>query len=304
MNNVAVLDQLQTCPDLPALPAVSMRILELTRVESAADTRALAGAVSLDPALAARILRLVNSSFYGLSVPISSIHSAVLFLGASAIRSLVIGFSLVPILRARKSRAFDHQTYWRRSLYSATAGRVLGMSVAGAQPEECFLAALMADVGMLACDWLLGEQYTGVVSTTPRHAELPAAEASAFNMTHATASGYLARRWRFPDVLAVPMAHHHDPDTVGDAALRRAARVVALATRCGDLFIDQQPAGAAVAHVRRACGEWFGMQEFACDTILYDVEMQAKQLAPLFEVSIPTGRTIESVLRSVHERAA
>ncbi len=303
MNYVAVLDQLQSCPDLPALPAVSMRILELTRDQRASDTRAIAAAVSLDPALAARLLRLVNSSFYALAAPISSIHTAVVFLGGNAIRSLVIGFSLVPILRARKSRAFDHAIYWRRSLYAATAGRVLGMNIAGAQPEECFLGALMADVGMLACDWLLGEQYTGVVKTTPRHADLPAAETSAFGMTHATASGYLARRWRFPDVLAVPMTHHHDPDSVSDGDLRRMARVVALATKCGDLFVDAQPADA-VAEVRRACAEWFGMRDFTCDAILCDVEMQAKQLAPLFEVSIPAGRTIESVLESVHERAA
>ena len=303
MDNVAVLDQLQSCPDLPALPAVSMRILELTRHEHAYDARTLAGAVSLDPALAARLLRLVNSTFYGLAVPISSIHSAVVFLGASAIRSLVIGFSLVPILRAKKSRAFDHQTYWRRSLYAATAGRVLGMNVAGAQPEECFLAALMADVGMLACDWLLGEQYTGVVRTTPRHAELPAAEAAAFGWTHATASGYLAQRWRFPDVLTLPMAHHHDPDAITDAGLRRMTRVVALATKCGDLFIEAKPTDA-VGQIRRLFGEWFGMQEFACDAILCDVETQAKQLAPLFEVSIPAGRSIESVLKGVHERAA
>lgn len=300
---MALLDQLQTCPDLPALPAVSMRILELTRHENASDARALAAAVSLDPALAARILRLVNSSFYGCPNPISSIHNAVLFLGATAIRSLVIGFSLVPMLQKKKIRAFDHQTYWRRSLYAATAGRVLGMNLAGAHPEECFLAGLLADVGMLACDWLLGEQYGGVVRTTPRHADLAGVEMATFGMTHAAASGYLAQRWRFPEVLAVPMAHHHDPDAVTDPHLRRAARVVALSAKCGDLFLDAQPEGA-VADVRRACGEWFGMAEFTCDAVLRDVEMQAKQLAPLFEVSIPAGRTIESVLQSVHERAA
>jgi hypothetical protein len=99
------------------------------------------------------------------------------------------------------------------------------------------------------------------------------------------------------------MEHHHNPDAVADGPLRRAARTVALAARCGELFIDAQPEGA-VADVRRACADWFDMSEFTCDAILRDVEMQAQLLAPLFEVSIPPGRTIESVLQRIAERAA
>src|SRR5438045_1363652 len=78
-----------------------------------------------DPALSSKILRTVNSSFYGRANTISTISHALVLLGLQAVKTLVLGFSLVGNLSKAKSKGFKHVNYWRRSVYAATAARML-----------------------------------------------------------------------------------------------------------------------------------------------------------------------------------
>ena len=278
---------LRGCPDLPSLPAVARRVLELTGPDARADARAVAHAVSLDPGLASRLLRLVNSSFYGAPRHVGSVHAAVVALGTDAVRSLALGFTLIPALSdaRRPAGGFDIVAVWRRGLYAATAARAFAMQVRGVQPEEAFLAALLMDVGVVALRWRHGADYERLVAATADHADLPAAERAALGHDHALMSGRMADAWQFPERLQIPMAHHHDPDLIADRHLRDTTAVVALAARCGSVLADGAPAGA-LADVRAACARRFGMTELACDAVLCDVAIRTREFARIFDVPL------------------
>src|SRR5580698_5656389 len=155
--NTTLVNRIRQCPNLPTLPAIAMQVLDLTQ-RSEVDIPEIARIISKDPALSGKILRTVNSSFYGRSQTVSTISHALVILGLQSVKTLVLGFSLVTNLTRSKSKGFNHLRYWRRSIYAATAARTFAGRLQIVQQEECFLAALLADIGMLVLDQVLGDQ--------------------------------------------------------------------------------------------------------------------------------------------------
>src|SRR5205085_3126495 len=142
-----------------------------------------------DPALSSKILRTVNSSFYGRAQSISTISHALVILGLQSVKTLVLGFSLVTNLTKNKSKGFKHITYWRRSIYAATAARTIAAKIGVVQQEEAFLAALLQDIGMLVLDQVVGDAYGEVCGKVQTHEDLLECELQALSLTHADAGG-------------------------------------------------------------------------------------------------------------------
>jgi len=298
--NDKLVEKIKQCPTLPSLPRVAIEMLSLAEDPDVA-LPALARIVSQDPALVAKILKTVNSSFYGLAHTVSSIEHAVVVLGLEGVKTIVLGFSLISGLKPAQPRGgFDHVAYWRRSVYAATAARIFAEEFKVAPAEEAFLAALLMDIGMLALDQVLGEEYAQVTRRAPSHAGLGPMETAKLGLTHADVSGVLATHWHLPEVLAVPMAHHHRPQTLEDSSVKEVAQVVWLAGRVADVFIDAQPEWS-LCDVRRACMERYKIDELACDAILCRIGMKTNELAPLFEVSMKGAESYETVLKRAND---
>jgi hypothetical protein len=103
-----------------------------------------------------------------------------------------------------------------------------------------------------------------------------------------------------PEVLAIPMAHHHRPQTLEDSSVKDVAQVVWLAGRVADVFIDAQPEWS-LCDVRRACMERYKVDELACDAILCRIGLRTNELAPLFEVSMAGADSYETVLKRAND---
>src|SRR3954466_6805144 len=125
--NEKLINKIKQCPNLPSLPAIAMQVLDLAQ-KADVDIGEIARIISKDPALSSKILRTVNSSFYGRSQAVSTISHALVILGLQSVKTLVLGFSLVTNLAKNKSgKGFKYLTYWRRSIYSATAARTIAL---------------------------------------------------------------------------------------------------------------------------------------------------------------------------------
>jgi HD-like signal output (HDOD) protein len=170
--------RIRECPTLPSLPAIALQVLELAQNEQV-DLNEMARVISQDAAISSKILKTVNSSFYGRSQSIGTVSHALVLLGLQSVKTLVLGFSLVSNLKKNKSKGFDHIAYWRRSIYGATAARILCAKFQILQQEECFLAALLQDLGMLVLDQVLGEKYSDVHEKAGSHELLSATEQEA-----------------------------------------------------------------------------------------------------------------------------
>jgi diguanylate cyclase (GGDEF)-like protein len=297
--NQALVNRIRQCPALPSLPAVALQVLELAQTD-AADIPEIARVISRDPALSGKILRTVNSSFYGRSQSIGSLNHALVVLGLQSVRTLVLGFSLVSNLKQQKAKGFKHLTYWRRSIYAATAARAIAARIGLVQQEECFLSALLMDLGMLVLDQLLGEEYSQICAQATGHHDLAAVEQKKLDLTHAQAVGVLADQWKLPPLLSEPMRFHHDPQSVQDPGLRKVAEAVHLACCCADVFVDEK-AAEPITRVRQLCAQLYNMGEQEVDEMLKGIGQQTAEVAPMFEINIAAGTNYDAILKKANE---
>ena len=297
--NQSLKERIRGCTTLPSLPAAALSVLQLTSNDSTGMDE-LARIISVDAALSARILRAINSSFYGLNQKVTSINQAVVLLGLHSVKTLVLGFSLVANLTSHKG-GFNHLQYWRRSMYSATAARVIASRVLSSRADDCFVGALLMDLGALVLDQVLGAQYSAVYERARTHTDLLILETHALGMTHAEAGGVLAEHWKLPEVLRVSIEHHHGPQAVQDFMARKVCEVVALAGRCADVFVGDTPA-ESISGVRRAFLENYQIREIECDSLLCDVGQKTSELAPLFEVKINASVNFDAIVAKASER--
>ena len=96
--NEQLLNRIRQCPTLPTLPAIALQVLELAQQEDV-DIAEIARAISRDAALSSKILRTVNSSFYGRSQSVSQVSQALVIMGLQSVKTLVLGFSLTSALK-------------------------------------------------------------------------------------------------------------------------------------------------------------------------------------------------------------
>ncbi len=297
--NESVVNRIRQCASLPSLPAIALQVLEMAQKEQV-DLGEIARIISKDPALSSKILRTVNSTFYGRSQSISTISHALVILGLQSVKTLVLGFSLVSNLTKTKARGFKHLTYWRRSIYAATAAHTLAGKLNVVQQEEVFLAALLMDIGMLVLDQVLEEQYGEINENAKNHAELVVVETSTLQMTHADVAGILTSQWKLPPVLSIPVAFHHRFADVEDPALRKLTEVVYYASRCADVFVDENTT-AALAEVRTFLRDQHNITEAECDTIFQEISTRTKEMAQLFEINLGAAANFESILKRANE---
>jgi diguanylate cyclase (GGDEF)-like protein len=291
--------KIKNSPNLPSLPAIAVQVLDLAQ-RPEVDIAEIARTISKDPALSSKILRTVNSSFYGRSNNVGTISHALVILGLQSVKTLVLGFSLVGNLSKNKTKGFNHITYWKRSIYAATAARALAARMNLVQQEEAFLATLLADIGTLVLDQVAGEAYGEIHERIKSHADLCAAERNGIGATHAEVGGMLAEMWKLPVMLAVPIAHHHEPAAVTEPSLRKLAELVSVAGRCADVFVDEE-AAPAIAEVRKACAESYGLSEADCDALMADIGKRTQEVAGLFELNVDSPAEYEAILKRANQ---
>jgi len=147
---------------LYSLPAVAAEVLRLTS-EPQIDPRALRQCIESDPALAARLLRVVNSSLFGPTRPVTDLSQALTLLGIRPLKMLVLGFSL-PKELFTGLEAEVLARYWRQTLVKAVAAREISERLWQVPGDEAFLAALVQDIGVLALVQQLGTAYERLLS--------------------------------------------------------------------------------------------------------------------------------------------
>ena len=294
-------DRINQCQTLPTLPALAMEVLNLAQKEDA-DISEIAHVIGRDPALSSKILKTANSSFYARPQSIGTIHHALVILGLQSVKTLVLGFSLVNTFTKTKTRGFNHLEYWKRSIYSATAAKLLSETMSISQHEECFLASLLKDIGMLVLDQAVGAEYGKVHDKIKSHEELSDAEMSEFGMTHGEVSGHMARLWKLPPILEVPVDYHNRFDKAPpmDPTLKTIVEIVWLSEICASVFVDQDPA-SAIAKFRKHMQEFHNCPSAQCDSILDEIGAQTREIAPLFEISIGVGANFENILNKANE---
>lgn len=193
---------------LPALPSAVSTLL-LSFADDDVDVDRVAGQIARDQGLAARVLRVANSSFYGLPAKVGSIHEAVVMLGFRAVRSLVLAVGINGVFRVDHCPGFDLQAYQRHGVGTGLAARRLAQRV-GWNADLAFTAGLLHDIGQLILAANFPVAYAAALAYRQEHdCFLVVAERDVLAIDHGEVGGMLADTWRFPAFLREAVTEHH-----------------------------------------------------------------------------------------------
>ncbi|MEM1213648.1 MAG: GGDEF domain-containing protein [Planctomycetota bacterium] len=280
-----ILDRILESSRLPSLPTIALEIIELVQRPDVSIPE-IAETLQQDPALASKVLKTVNSSFYAQTSAVSSVSQALVVMGLRSVKTLALGFSLVGNLQEISAQEFSELGFWRRSLFAATAAKRIAAAIDFAQQEECFLGALMQDLGMLAMQQTLGDEYTVIVQAAGNeHRKLRRYEREGMQTDHAEVGGILAEKWRLPEVLCEPIRYHETPDEA-PSELKTLVRVIAAGSRVAEHY-NEPDNPEHIDDYFRCMQQWFNLSVEESQPILQDLIGPTREMQRLFE--LPTG---------------
>ncbi|NQT21529.1 MAG: HDOD domain-containing protein [Planctomycetes bacterium] len=197
---------------LPTLPQLARQIALM--VDDPKSSAAEVGeAIRRDPATAARILRLVNSAYYGLTSKVKTVQQAVSLLGFQVIRSIAVSTSLPSAFKGLlNTKAFSPERFWKHSLLTACLCKSIAKKCKGIDPEAGFDVGLLHDIGKLVMACFAAEYVSLTISSArSNECSYDSAERQILNTTHGAVGAWLAERWNFPDDLQSAIKRRHDP---------------------------------------------------------------------------------------------
>lgn len=223
--------KIESVSDLPTLPSVANEIIALAASPrtNAADVGKM---IEQDQALTAKVLKLVNSSFYGFPGQIKSIQHAVVIIGFNKVKNVVLTASVFDLSKGRTANQLDIPRFWEHSLGTAIAAQSLVPELGGdVAPEDVFVGGLIHDIGKLIMDLYLPQEYAKVVGAVEEQGILiRQAEKEQLGFDHATVGDWIGQRWKLPPLLHSAIRFHHTP---GKA---RENREMVAAVHLGDIL--------------------------------------------------------------------
>lgn len=214
--------------DLPTIPIVATKVMQLMEDETAtADD--LAKVVASDPAVAARVLKISNSSFYGCQRQIQTLPHAIMMLGFVTLKSVVVAASVKQVYHPF---GLTEKLLWEHSFGAGLAARIIASDTRLVNAEEAFLGGLFHDLGKIIMNFLDKEKFQEVMQRCYNDGiDFEQAERTLFPYTHEEVGALVIKKWNFPDHLMQAVMAHHSlqlPDEE-DPYLIRLTGVVSLA---------------------------------------------------------------------------
>ncbi len=212
LDSAKLRNSIEVITDLPTLPTVVGRISSqiANPATNAADIGKL---IEQDQALTTKVLRLVNSAYYGFPQQIKSIQHAVVILGFNKVKTIIITASVFGAFKRDKAKGLDLVRFWQHSLAAAisakAAAEMLGM---GHMAEDAFIGGLLHDIGKVILDQYQPAIYSPIVKyAQDKGILLVEAEKEVMGLTHATVGEWIMERWRLPPTIVRMVADHHVP---------------------------------------------------------------------------------------------
>jgi putative nucleotidyltransferase with HDIG domain len=191
-------------------------VTELLENESSSGAK-IGEAVQSDPALTARILKLINSAYYGLQNPVTSISQAVTLLGRQQLKQVLVGSVLAGVFKDFDITAFPLRDFWQHCIKTAIIGRQLGMQNARVIDHEVFFTAgLLHDIGRLVIAKVNPGSYGQILGLArAENREVIEVEVEKLGVTHIEVGVALLEKWGIPGLITQCVKKHHDADHIG-----------------------------------------------------------------------------------------
>ena len=199
---------------LPPVPRIYVELSEVTRDPEKTSTQEVARVISQDPAIAAKILQIANSAYFGQRREVSTISRAVVVLGLEMIMNLVLATSVFQSLASESVPGLEQEEFWKHCLTCGMAASTLERTISRKRKraEIAMLAGTLHDLGKLVLAQYMPERYTEVLSASRnQQLDLWEVEQEILGTTHAAVGGHLAEWWNLPARISDALHWHHEP---------------------------------------------------------------------------------------------
>jgi diguanylate cyclase (GGDEF)-like protein len=284
---------------LPTLPGVALRLLKAIQ-EPDPNINEISRILSSDPSLTSKILKLVNSSFYSLRAPITTVDHAIKLLGLNTVKNLALSFSLITGFKKNSAKTFNFAQFWKDSLTGAIAAKLLAERIQPNLSEDAFFLGLLQNIGSLTLACCLPDQYgMAILETEKTGGNYLQAESQVFGFNHMEVGEYLTKSWGLPESFCVPIGYHHCPQnaegTKTDCIIR--TRLLHLASLYIDLFNapDMALALGVIDHKMKG----YGLSDKIDPADLgKKIQLQARDVFPVFDIELKNDRDYVVILEN------
>lgn len=210
MDKETFLRKLDGISGLPTLPVVALKVNNMLK-DYDVSIKLLSETIEKDQAMVSKILKLVNSAFYGFQSKINTISHAITVLGFNTVRNAIVSIAVINAFSGKDVfEEFDITDFWKHSVATAVTGRHLAERNRFSPPDQAFVAGILHDVGKVVLAQYFKELF-GKVWTAMRQQGLSFCEAEKMLLPsgHAQVGGRLAKRWQLPASLIEPIIYHH-----------------------------------------------------------------------------------------------
>lgn len=283
-------EALTRAENLPSLPSVAVEVLRLTQDENSTLDH-LAQALSRDPALSAKILKLSNSSLFGMGKEVTTLQRATMVLGMKTVKLMSLSFSLASTLPKSGPKArFDLAEYWRRSMIAAVSARSFAKLIGSREGDEAFLCGLLGHLGKLVLHQCLAEEYETVLQEAKGWPSLDVEE-QCLGFTSADVCSTLLKTWELPALIYTAVGYMRRPEALPSGSSEATKRLVALMSVAAlvERVLCDESKGPALAELRDAAGARHQLSPEQVDAFLIGLESGIRETAEMLAVELPTG---------------
>ncbi|MGR9106470.1 MAG: HDOD domain-containing protein [Gammaproteobacteria bacterium] len=203
---------------MPAFPASVQRVLQLTS-DIGCSAKELVRVIEHDPVMTLKILKLLNSAYFGLPRKITSIHQSVVYLGLNTIKNMALSIATLGILPEKNKAGFDTKVYLRHSLSTASVARLLNQKFQHQDfdASDCFVAGLLHDIGKVVYVLFNPECFARIIEIScSEEIAVFRAERQMIGVDHSLIGAMLGEKWNFPQSLVQCIGEHHETEKPGN----------------------------------------------------------------------------------------
>ena len=236
--------------NMPSLSITVAKVLEVVK-NPQVTAKDLNKVISLDPVLMGRVLRLVNSAYYGLSNKVTSLVTAIIMLGINTIKNLALSTAVLANMKNKSQfKALNMDSFWRHSIGAGVAAKLISGKLGIPQNlrEEYFIGGLLHDIGKIPLNDVFQEEYLKVIRTSDvKKVPLIKMEDQMLGINHTEVGRMISEKWRLSSETFDCILNHHDTHSAQQENMKLVSAIYMANSYCnlneigfsGDRFSDK-----------------------------------------------------------------
>ena len=283
---------------IPTLPAIAVKILNAVRDEQASFD-ALGEVIVSDPMIAARVLKVANSSFYGLANKVSSIKQALSILGLNTLKNIALSFVVVGSMKGADNSGFDFEFFWKRAVTAAVAADLVAKTLTR-KNDEAFVCGLLQDIGIVILYFNKKDEYCRVLDEKKSRGEqIDIVEKEAFGFDHQDVGSTVLEQWGFPDTIFQPIRYHHNGRNIPEEC-RGQARILQLSDRISAIYHGTK-AAQNLQEIKAALKEQYDLGEEGAQKLIDSVALKSNEVISSFEIKGESLKPFSQILQEAND---